>query len=214
MENSRRATLVAENWVSKAHQAAISTAKAQEAELAAQAAALARERETQDAAEQATITAQRSLKEAVEALADRNTQLASVRHDLDQERRARAAYDRAAAKATPPLEAPVEREEEPECDEDGESRDGDEDDAGACSDPDADDGQLEACKLDGSVLAEQLAAVEDGALRLYRLEHGLDESGDVGLGEIDTSSPLRALAGLGAKRQVSRAEISSALLPG
>ena len=65
VENSRRATLVAENWAAKA-QAAISEAKAHEAELAAQAGALARARETRDAAEQATITAQLSLKEAAE----------------------------------------------------------------------------------------------------------------------------------------------------
>ena len=67
------------------------------------------------------------------------------------------------------------------------------------SDPEADDDQLEACRLADSALAEQLAAVEDDALRLHRLEHGLDESGDVGLDSVDTSSPLRALAGLGAK---------------
>ena len=71
VDNSRRATVVAENWAAKA-QAAISAAKAHEAELAAQASALARARETQDAAEQATIAAQLSLKEAVEALADRD----------------------------------------------------------------------------------------------------------------------------------------------
>ena len=81
VENSRRATLVAENWAAKA-QAAISAAKAHEAELAAQAGALARARETQDAAAQATIASQLPLKEAVEALADRDAQLAAVRRDL------------------------------------------------------------------------------------------------------------------------------------
>ena len=77
MENSRRATLVAvaENWAAKA-QAAISAAKAHEAELAAQAGALARARESQDAAEQATIYAQLPLKEAVETLADRSRRTA------------------------------------------------------------------------------------------------------------------------------------------
>ena len=75
VDNSRRATLVAENWAAKA-QATISAVKAHEAELAAQAGALARARESQDAAEQATIYAQLPLKEAVETLADRSRRTA------------------------------------------------------------------------------------------------------------------------------------------
>ena len=114
VENSRLTTshlgtLVAENWAAKA-QAAISAAKAHEAELAAQAGALARARETQDAAEQATIASQLPLKEAVEALADRDAQLLAVVHrDLEQERHARAVHDSAAATAAPPVVAPAER---------------------------------------------------------------------------------------------------------
>ena len=200
VDNSRRATLVADRELGAAKaQAAISAAKSHEAELAAQAGALARARETQDAAEQSTIAAQLSLKEAVEALADRDAQLAAVRRDLEQERHARAVHNSAAAKAASPVGAPAERSDEHYGDEVEDARGRDEEDADVCSDPEADDDQLEACRFDDSVLAEQLAAVEDDALRLHRLEHSLDESGDVGLEEVDTSSPLRALAGLGAK---------------
>ena len=122
-----------------------------------------------------------------------------VNRDLDLERQARVAHDSAAAAATPAEESTTERlDEELDHDSDGERGD-DEVDVEGGSDPEADDDQLEACRLADSALEEQLAAVEDDALRLHRLEHGLDESGDVGLDSVDTSSPLRALAGLGAK---------------
>ena len=198
VSNSRRATLAAEAWVAKA-QAATIALKARESEMAAQASALAQAKESQDAAEQATIAAQLSLKEAVDALAARDSQLAMLSRDLELERHTRAVYDSAAAAATPAEESTTERLDEQRDDDSEDERGGDEGDADAGSDPEADDCQLEACRLVGSVLAEQLAAVEDDALRLHHLEHGLVESGDVGLDSVGTSSPLRALAGLGAK---------------
>ena len=191
--------MAAENWAAKA-QAATSALKAREAEMAAQASAIAKARESpQDAAEQATIATQLALKEAIDAAADRDAQLMAVRRELAHERHARAFHDSAAAPAAPSTEVTAERHDEQNDGDSENERGGDEDGADANSDPEADDDQVEACRLVDSVLSEQLAAVEDDALRLHRLEHGLDESGDVGLDEVDTSSPLRALAGLGAK---------------
>ena len=161
-----------ENWAAKA-QAAISAVKAHEAELAAQAGALARARETQDAAEQATIAAQLPLKEAVEALADRDAQLVVVvRRDLDleHERHARAVHDSAAATAVPPVGAQqnVLMRITVTSGEVEDARGRDEEDADVCSDPEADDDQLEACRFDDSVLAEQLAAVSARSRRRSR----------------------------------------------